>query len=141
MSRLYYEDQEITRFRVEQGKQSKTGSYLEKVSTLVPAEIIAGYLAMVGFLDKEEGSLLVEKQGFLIGIFFLCFILTPIYFYFQAEKNKPKIIHLILSSLAFVIWAYVTSGEKFSSLIYDADIASIILIAFSLISGLVPLRR
>ena len=141
MSRLYYEDQEVTQFRVEQKKQSKTGSYLEKVASLVPAEIIAGYLAMVGFLDKEEGSLTVEKQGLLIGIFVFCLILTPVYLNYQAEKNKPKIIHLILSSIAFVVWAYITSGEKFKAPVYDADIASIILIAYSLISGLVPLKR
>lgn len=141
MSRLYYEDQDVKGFRVEETKKNKTGSYLEKVSSLVPAEIIAGYLAMVGFLDKEEGSLVVEKQGLLIGIFVFCLVLTPVYLNFQAEKNKPKLIHLFLSFVAFIVWAYVTSGEKFSGLIYDSDIASIILIAFSLVSGLVPLKR
>lgn len=142
MSRLYYEDPPVSQFHVEQEpNEKKTRSYLEKVSSLVPAEIIAGYLAMVGFLDRIEGGVIVEKQGVLIGIFVLCLILTPLYLNFQAEKNRPKIYHLILSSIAFMVWAYVTSGEKFRGINYDADIASIILISFSLISALIPLKK
>lgn len=142
MSRLYYESSQETRFlKNRESGQGRSRSYLEKVSSLVPAEIIAGYLAMIGFLDKHDNSVVVEKQGFLIGIFVLCLILTPLYLNFQADKDKPKIVHLVISSVAFVVWAYVTSGEKFSGLIYDSDIASVILIAFSLVSALVPLNK
>ncbi|MDT0676981.1 hypothetical protein [Autumnicola musiva] len=142
MSRLFYEEKGLHGFRAsEKPERKRVKSYLEKVSSLVPAEIIAGYLAMLGFLEKEEGSVIVEKQGLLIGIFFFCLILTPLYLNFQAEAGKPKIMHLVLSSLAFIIWAYVTSGEKFSGIYYDADVASISLIAFSLVSVLVPLKK
>ncbi|MDT0641816.1 hypothetical protein RM553_03125 [Zunongwangia sp. F363] len=142
MSRLYYETNEVTGFRAS-GKQEKgrVKSYLEKVSSLVPAEIIAGYLAMLGFLDKEEGSVLVEKQGLLIGIFCFCLLLTPLYLNYQAKEGKPRFIHLLISSVAFIIWAYVTSGEKFRDVYYDADVASVLLIAFSLLSGIIPLKK
>ncbi|WP_373056221.1 hypothetical protein [Zunongwangia sp. H14] len=142
MSRLYYETKEMPTLRAaEKQEKGRVKSYLEKVSSLVPAEVIAGYLAMLGFLDREEGSVIIEKQGLLIGIFFLCLTLTPLYLNYQAKEGKPKVIHLIISSVAFVIWAYVTSGEKFRGIYYDADIASISLIAFSLISGIIPLKK
>lgn len=142
MSRLYYENQNIAPSNVSPNTDpNNANKFLDKVSSIVPAEIIAGYIAMVGFMDKPVDSVVVENQILLWGIFIFCALLTPIYFYIQAEKNKPKVIHIILSTIAFAVWAYVTSGEKFDVSFYKAETASIILVAFSLVSGLIPLKR
>ncbi len=117
----------------------KVNSYLEKISRLIPSEIIAGYLAMFGFVPLVEN---VNVREYIIWIvFFMCLILTPIYLNMQAEKGKPKMNHLLVSSLAFVIWAYVTTGMKLVPGLYDAAAASIILVAFSLISAVIPLNK
>ncbi len=118
---------------------NKVNSYLEKISRLIPSEIIAGYLAMFGFVPLVENT---NVRGYIIWIiFFMCLILTPIYLNRHAIKGKPKINHLLVSSLAFVIWAYVTTGMKLVPNLYDAAAASIILIAFSLISAVIPLNK
>ncbi len=141
MSRLYYEKSEINLMSDEEDDGNRIKSYLEKVSSIVPAEIIAGYLAMVGFLKKVPDDTLVINQGLLKGVFIFCLILTPLYFYFQAKKDKPKFIHMIISTIAFAVWAFVTSGEKFDISFYNAETASVILVGFSLLSGLIPMKK
>ncbi|NMH87648.1 hypothetical protein [Flavivirga algicola] len=118
---------------------NRVNSYLEKISRLIPSEIIAGYLAMFGFVPLIENT---KVRGYIIWIiFFMCLVLTPIYLNRHAEKGKPKINHLLVSSLAFVIWAYVTTGMKLVPGLYDAAAASIILVAFSLVSAVIPLNK
>ncbi|GAA3647223.1 hypothetical protein [Flavivirga jejuensis] len=119
--------------------ENRVNGYLEKISRLIPSEIIAGYLAMFGFVPLIEKE---DVRGYVIWIIFImCLILTPIYLNKQAEKGKPKINHLLVSSLAFIIWAYVTTGMKLVPELYDAAAASIVLVAFSLISAVVPLNK
>ncbi len=145
MKRLFYEKTAEILLNEEEKKAPKetntAKNYLTKVSSIVPAEIIAGYLAMVGFLEKNSDNSIVINQGLLKGIFLFCLILTPIYFYFQAIKNKPKIIHILLSTIAFAVWAFVTSGDNYDVTFYNAEIASVILVGFSLISGLIPMKK
>lgn len=116
-----------------------TKSYLEKVAKLVPSEIIAGYLAMMGFVSQVEGS---AQEITAWGIYGLCQLLTPVYLNYQADAGRPKTMHLLLSSIAFLIWAYVTTGDQLlPEGYYQAAIGSIVLVAFSLVSAIIPLNR
>ncbi|NAS14335.1 hypothetical protein [Poritiphilus flavus] len=154
MSRLYYEKVTIpTRNPIvaadsdepEVSNNQDIKGYLEKVSSLIPAEVIAGYLTMFGFvplIDETTQGILSKNETTVAWIvFFFCFLLTPIYLNYQAEKGKPKQIHLIISSVAFVIWSYVTTGASLIPDYYNAALGSIFLVAFSLISGFVKLNK
>jgi hypothetical protein len=155
MSRLFYDDpaianREMTWPRIpwrsthqfnidEKDEGPSVRSYLEKVAKLVPSEVIAGYLTLIGFVSAVKDT---SIHGLLYVIIFLfCLVLTPIYFRLQADKGKPYLVHLTLSTLAFAVWAYATSGDRVFPQAYDPAIASIVLVAFSLISGAIPLRR
>jgi hypothetical protein len=136
MTRLYYEQgEDVMTLRGAQRKS--TQQYLEKVAKLIPGEIIAGYVALIGFIP------LVRTTGlhpWLYGAsFVLCLILTPVYLNTQAEAGLPKRRHLILSSAAFVVWGYAVSGGIAWPAIHDPAIASILLVAFTLLSGRIPL--
>ncbi|MFD0766112.1 hypothetical protein ACFQZI_14710 [Mucilaginibacter lutimaris] len=148
MSRLFYEPQKTVIAGADgtdepnvQGKQ--LADYLEKVSKLIPSEIIGAYLTMVGLLTKIDDH--STRRTLTIVVFFACLLLTPIYLYRMADADKPKIIHILLSTFAFIVWAYVTSGDKIGTLLgwngYDAAAASIFLILFSIISALIPLKK
>jgi hypothetical protein len=157
MSRLFYDDPALFKrgmtwpriplrspqeFNIEEKDSDAPTikSYLEKVAKLVPSEVIAGYLTLVGFVPAV--NLKVNIQGALyVLIFIFCAALTPWYFYVQADKSRPYRIHLALSTLAFAVWAYATSGDRVMSQLYDPGISSIALVAFSLISGAIPLKR
>lgn len=136
MARLYYEISEQTPRTRTRGKSSS--EYFEKVAKLVPAELIAGYVALIGFVPLIRNSNL--HPWFFGASFLLCLVLTPIYLNSQAEKGRPKRNHLVVSTVAFVFWAYAVSGSTTWPAIHDPAIASILLVAFSLVSGRIHLK-
>jgi phosphoglycerol transferase MdoB-like AlkP superfamily enzyme len=149
MSRLYYETAPAVNVP-ESGPVNGSGSnnndimdYLNKVSKLIPAEILAGYLTMFGLVDSIKKA---AMQHVLMWVVFAAgLILTPIYLNLAADPGKPKRNHLIVSTIAFVVWAYVTTGKALSNSLaadsYDPAVASIILILFSLISGKIKMDK
>jgi hypothetical protein len=144
MGRLYYEKQnDPTQPKAFSGKGQGFNEYLDKVARLIPSEIIAGYLTMIGFVGSVKG---IQAQNIITWIVFaIGFILTPIYLNKVADAGKPKQNHLILSTIAFLVWAYVTTGkqllETISPNLFDQAVASIMLVAFSLISAVIPLNK
>ncbi len=140
MSRLFYEERdELPRLNFEVDDSNHGKSYFEKVAKLVPTEIIAGYIALINLVPLIQ--LQITKEWVYLIIFFLCLILTPIYLNSFAIKGKSKKIHLVVSSFGFIFWAYSISGSVVLPSIYDSALSSIFLIAFSLISGIIPLKK
>lgn len=143
MARLYYDKtKEPALFSKETVQESDpTKEYLEKVAKIIPSEIIAAYLAMIGLAPLVEFDKFPNIDRYLYyGIFLLCLVSTVWYMDFQALKGKPKTVHIILSLLSFIFWAYSTTGEKLLPDLYNAALASILLIAFSLLSGRINLE-
>lgn len=137
MGRLYYDSDGKARLQSGEG-DTKTKEYFEKIAKLIPSEIIAAYMAIIGLIPLIKNNSLHEP--FYYGTFLVLLILTPLYFIKVADKKKPKTIHVILSSLAFIVWAYCISGATIVPNYFDSAISSIILIVFTLISGLIPLE-
>lgn len=144
MSRLYYE--QPVGASAAQGASGRSatersggaGRFLEKVAKLVPSEIVAGYLVLIGFVPLVRAE--SWKPWIHAAVFLLCLVLTPIYLNRQAEPGKPKRTHLIVSTCAFVVWAYATSGALVVGPYYDPAVASIALVGFTLVSGAIRLR-
>ncbi|NNV57758.1 hypothetical protein [Limnovirga soli] len=144
MGRLFYEKQlDLTQPKAFAGEGQNFNDYLNKVARLIPSEIIGGYLTMIGFVGSVKN---IHAQNITAWVVFaLGLILTPFYLNNVAEADKPKRNHLILSTIAFLVWAYVTTGKQLlatiSPNIFDQAIASIVLVAFSLISAVTPLNK
>lgn len=51
MSRLYY-DKPATSTGLMRGKGAATKEYLEKVAKLIPSEIVAGYMTIIGVVPS-----------------------------------------------------------------------------------------
>lgn len=109
-------------------------NYMEKVTKLIPSEIIVAYLLLIGMADSVDED--IWKWIVLV----ICFVLTPVYLNTFAKDAKPKRNHLILSTIAFLVWAYAISGDKFIET-FNSITAAIILIVFSLISAVIPLDK
>ncbi|KQC31338.1 hypothetical protein [Flagellimonas eckloniae] len=157
MSRLFYETQRTTSdddevFGDAQAAASPppkgergARSYLEKVSKLIPAELVAGYLTIFGLIptmasgDNDTGGD-INLYYWFIGSYILFQVFTPIYIYLQREANRPWVVHAVLSFLAFAVWAFATTGKELVEW-YNAGMASIFLVVFSLISGVVKLNK
>jgi hypothetical protein len=143
MERLHYETKkDPLQPEAFAGRGKQSSEYLTKISKLIPSEIIAGYLAMFGFVGDIPKNLQTAVYWLIVMV---CLILTPLYLNVVSTPNKPKRNHLIISTIAFVVWVYVTTGKTLQETIsiepYSHALASIILIAFCLISALIPLDR
>lgn len=115
---------------------------IQKVISLIPSEVIVIYLTMIGLLGGIPEP--PVRKIATIGTFVFNLALTWGYLSFMADKGKPKAVHLIFSCLAFIIWAYVTTGEtlmKSLSMSYHAAIGSLVLVAFSALCAFVPLKE
>lgn len=141
MSRLYYSPEKFEGADDDKKNVSNPSAkeYLEKVAKLIPAEIIAAYLAIIGFVPLIKKASFHE--GFYWGAFIFCALLTPVYFYWQAEKDNPNLTHIILSSISFIFWAYSTTGDKIVPAYFDSAIASIAIIVFSVSTAFIPLKQ
>ena len=144
MARLYYEKQPTPLLESDVPvEEKKATDYLEKVALLVPSEVIAGYLTMMGLTSAVSS---MQARNITIWIVLLAgLILTPIYLNKVADKNKPKRNHIILSTIAFIVWAFATTGnqifQSFNLGEFDPALASISLVLFTLVSGAVPLNK
>lgn len=139
MSRLYYPPPAKSELSTGETSGVDTKQALEKVAKLIPSEVITAYTGLVSlFLNLKTPR--SQSIGFGIA-FILGVILTPVYLNNMAEAGKPKRNHLIVSTFAFVVWAYFTSGRQVVPDLYDIIWATAALIIFTLISGAIPLDK
>jgi hypothetical protein len=119
-------------------------SYLSRMVIYIPTEIIAGYVAVSGFIKG-----LPPQQQFL----WFCvvagamLVLTPIYLSLATGSpgKKKSISHPITGALAFAAWVFATGGpfERFqitpdgNSGWYSRTIGSIVLVVVCLALPLV----
>jgi hypothetical protein len=106
--------------------------YFERVAKYVPSEVLAAYLTLVGVIANAPmpRRLWLDLVSFLVGL-----VMTPIYLAKMADKNEPKRLHLVIASVAFVVWSYSLKGIFEDLRWYESITASVALVLFSLISG------
>ncbi len=136
MSRLYYDyDPQIRNLADESSSASK--EYVEKVAKLIPGEVIALYIGLVGFVPSAQGPI---SDHWLYGLSFaICLALTPLYLGQMADPKRPKTRHIVVSMCAFVIWAYAISGGVAIPSYYKPGLAGMLTLIFTGISGKIPL--
>ena len=125
--------------------------YPDRVAKYIPGEVIAGYMSLDRLLPQVGGStqtpesILVPIAPYLpLAILLIGLVLTPLYIR-QVSLSSDACGHwqtqAVISTLAFLVWAYAIHGSAFDATwsgatLYDGTLASILLILFTLISGL-----
>ena len=113
--------------------------FTQKMVKMVPAELVTAYTAAVAVISDVAGD---KTRMIAYGITFLvCLIATPIYLNNEAEPGKPKWTHIIISTLAFPVWAYLVSGNQVMPQYYNGSLALLATILFSVVTGAIPLKR
>ena len=90
--------------------KAKAGdSYQSKLVKYIPTEIIAGYVALSGFIKLLPGP--HQFTWFSIVAIFLL-LLTPIYLRAATTKpgQKASLAHPVAGALAFAAWVFATGG-------------------------------
>jgi hypothetical protein len=107
--------------------------YAARVAKYIPGEVLAAYVSIGGIISGLDPT---RPRPLLAWVLFgLCVVLTPVYLAKRAEAKQPKRMHLALSTLAFVVWAYAVGGPFTGEPWHDPAIGSIALGIFTLVSG------
>jgi hypothetical protein len=111
--------------------------YLTRIAKYVPTEIVAAYVFLNGLLISASAAQLPgERWLWYLAAFVLCWVLTPLYLLRRAAPvAQPRRMQVVLSTVAFPIWAYAVGGGLFVT-VASGVVASVLLVVFSLVSGL-----
>jgi putative Mn2+ efflux pump MntP len=122
----------------------KLDGYFDKLMKYIPSEIIGAWIAIKGLIKSASG---VPVNNVLWILFIILTGLTAVYIFKQisvpeqtsSKSEKSSITtQVIISTLAFIVWAFAIGDEPFSSLpLYQPVYGSIILILFNLIVPLI----
>ncbi len=108
-------------------------SFLDRVAKYIPAEIIGAYLAAEKILGTGPND-----RALAIGTLIVFTFFTPLYFRMLPGPEHCKRLHMIVSTLAFLVWSYALPGSAWVLLgLENARIAGILLIVGSLAFGLI----
>jgi hypothetical protein len=114
--------------------------YKEKLLKLIPAEIVAAFMALKGLMDAAQQVPGIWTVQWIV--FAGLLVLTPLVYWKAYGVRDPR--QHILTSVAFIVWVF-TIGGPFDRFFLDSSgallpvkgiIASVILVFYSL---LVPL--
>ena len=102
--------------------------YLERLFKMIPAEVISLYLVGNGVIPKDKGIISVIWV-------FICLIGVVVVRRYgtadQAQNLKPDWIHIGISSVAFLIWAYSLGGPFTYYNLYIPYLGSLLILAFT----------
>ena len=102
-------------------------NYAEKLLRLIPSEIVATYLVIIGIIPAS-----ISKWGFLI---LSIIIIAIIPFYLWRIQNVRNKLQILTTAIAFIAWIYSLNGGPFYAFgLYKPWLASIILILWTLIT-------
>jgi len=123
-----------------------TDGYLERIAKYVPAEMLAFSIFINAILDQtvKTGGKLTSMAGFPVTTiaviaFVACWICAPLFVWYVRQKGDAWVVNALVSFLAFPIWSYAIGNVAFQDY-RDGNLAAILLVSFSLLSGLVTPR-
>jgi hypothetical protein len=121
-------------------------NYLERMVKYVPAEIIAGSMLINAILDQamKLGGQDATMAGFPVttiakGALILGIVLTPLFCWYVREEGDAWIVNAMVSTVAFPFWAYLMGAVAFADH-HDGNLAAILVLTFTAVSGLVSPR-
>jgi hypothetical protein len=111
-----------------------------RIAKFIPGEVLVFYISAIGILDglaKTEP----DKAWWAWRCFLLGMAVTFCHFAFYLPKavTRFSLLHAVVSSLAFFVWAYALGGPFQDSPQYAHWKGSILMLAFTLLSAYVPL--
>lgn len=104
-----------------------SSSYGDKLAKLIPAEIIAAYIAIRGLVLHDS----TIRETALITSGIILIILIP--FYLIRIHHVQSKFQIIITCLSFVVWVFSVSIADFSGIIISPAIGTVVLILWTTI--------
>ncbi len=120
--------------------------YLERMVKYVPAEIIAFLMLINAILDQamQSGGPNAAMAGIPVPIIATVMLviacaLTPVFCWYVRREGDAWVVNAVVSTISLPFWAYLMGAVAFANF-HDGDLAAILMISFTVISGLVAPR-
>src|SRR3984885_7870876 len=117
--------------------------YLTRMVKYIPAEIIGCSILVNSILAQAmvAGGGTATMAGFsvtsiAVGALLVGLILTPLFCWYVREDGDAWVLNAVVSTIAFPFWAYLMGAVAFAN-IHDGDLAVILILTFTAVSGLV----
>jgi len=121
-------------------------SYLERMVKYVPAEIIAFSMLINSILDQamKSGGPNATMAGIPVPVIaavalVVACILTPLFCWYVRQDGDAWVVNAAVSTVAMPFWAYLMGAVAFANF-HDGNLAAILVMSFTVISGLVAPR-
>lgn len=134
--------------------------YIQKIIKYIPAEIITGYTALVGYLSVGTNTEIPPNyKTYYIILFCILTLITPVWTFFAvldkettepAKQKKRAYFHAFIATVAFVIWVYAVGNFLLKAVLcnctntgcadcgyYSPVLGSIILVLFTIMTPLI----
>ena len=120
--------------------------YLERMVKYVPAEIIAFSMVINAILEQamKSGGDRAAMAGVpvpviaAVGLVIAC-LLTPLFCWYVRQDGDAWITNAVVSTIALPFWAYLMGAVAFAPF-HDGNLAAILVMSFTVVSGLVAPR-
>ena len=111
--------------------------YKSKLLKLIPTEIIAAYMVIHGIFEGQGVQVGEKDLTHIVGwsVFSALLLLTPLYL--VKIQNVKTTAQVILTTLSFPVWVYTIGGPFKMAGWYHPQIASCLLVVWTLIIPLV----
>ena len=120
--------------------------YLERMVKYVPAEIIAFSMVINAILDQamKSGGANAAMAGIPVpvvaaGALVVGCLLTPLFCWYVRREGDAWTVNAAVSTVAFPFWAYLMGAVAFADH-HDGNLAAILVMSFTVVSGLVAPR-
>jgi hypothetical protein len=120
--------------------------YLERMVKYVPGEILAFFMLVNAILDQamksggEDAAMAgVPVPVIATGALIVACLLTPFYCWYVRQEGDAWGVNAVVSTVAFPFWAYLMGAVAFANH-HDGNLAAILVMSFSVMSGLVAPR-
>jgi hypothetical protein len=117
--------------------------YLLRMVKYIPAEVLGFSMVVNAILAQAvvAGGENASMAGFsvtsiAVGALIIGCILTPLFCWYVSTEGDAWIVNAVVSTIAFPFWSYLMGAVAFAKL-HDGDLAAILIMTFSAVSGLV----
>ena len=101
------------------------GSYLDRLVQLIPAEIVAAYLAVQGLVATRDA---VRDQ--ILEVSFVCLLLVLPFYLWRLHGVRSR-LNILLTMGSFVVWTFVVSIPVYTRWSLDPVWGSVALILWT----------
>ncbi len=120
--------------------------YLERMVKYVPAEIVAFLMVINAILEQAmtSGGPNAAMAGIPVPVIAgaalaIACALTPVFCWYVRREGDAWVVNAIVSTVALPFWAYLMGAVAFANF-HDGDLAAILVMSFTVVSGLVAPR-